>query len=430
MRVAGLIVVLLASSIASAQATQAACNKSITFAVASNGSLVYRLPNVSTKWLANVQKKFPNVCFPQDGGIPATGAANYLIVLSTQSNEFNGLYPTYRTSTDTTTSPTSGTGTVTDSSGSAWNYTYQGTITSTTTTTTQTDIPYTDTTVGLYASAYSEDGRQVGWARRAESYRQGGDPSNTLGYNLGARLASIHVKEHLLDDIVGRVNALPRADETPHQIGFAEPRPPDANVQNAPATVAPLPASAVSSAQTASAPTSANVESALSSERIAAIRELAASGNAEAQYNLGLLYDSGQGVPQDYAQEAAWYRKAAEQGNANAQTALGSMYVNGQRVPQDNAQAAAWWRKAADQGNADGQFGLGLLYDRGSGVPRDFAEAYFWFDLAAAGNVSGVTQKDTAKTRDDAASHLTPADLSREQERARKWFEDHPAKPQ
>jgi len=93
----------------------------------------------------------------------------------------------------------------------------------------------TDTTVGLYASAYSEDGRQVGWARRAESYRQGGDPSNTLGYNLGARLASIHVKEHLLDDIVGRVNALPRADETPHQIGFAEPRPPDANVQNAPA---------------------------------------------------------------------------------------------------------------------------------------------------------------------------------------------------
>jgi TPR repeat protein len=63
-------------------------------------------------------------------------------------------------------------------------------------------------------------------------------------------------------------------------------------------------------------------------------------------------------------------------------------------------------------------------------VPQDFAEAYFWFDLAAAGNVSGVTQKDTAKTRDDAASHLTPADLSREQERARKWFEDHPAKPQ
>ena len=422
--------ILLICCVAFAQAQKSECNKSVTFAVASNGSLAYRLPNISTKWFGNVKKKFPNVCFPQDGGIPGTVAANYLVVLSTESNAFNGLYPTYRTSTDTTTSPTSGTGTVTDSSGSAWNYTYQGTITSTTTRTTQTDLPYTDTTVGLYANAYSEDGRQVGWARRAESYRQGGDPSNTLGYNLGARLASIHIKEHLLNDIVGRVNALPRADETPHQIGFAEPRPPDANAQNAPATVAPLPASAVSSAQSASAPTSTNAESAPSSERIAAIRDRAASGNAEAQYNLGLLYDSGQGVPQDYAQEATWYRKAAEQGNANAQTALGSMYVNGQGVPQNNAQAAAWWRKAADQGNADGQFGLGLLYDHGSGVPQDFAEAYFWFDLAAAGNVSGVTQKDTAKTRDDAASHLTPADLSREQERARKWFEDHPAKPQ
>lgn len=35
-----------------------------------------------------------------------------------------------------------------------------------------------------------------------------------------------------------------------------------------------------------------------------------------------------------------------------------------------------------------------------------------------------------AKSRDEAASHLTPADLSREQERARKWFEAHQAKPQ
>ena len=333
------------------------------------------------------RRRFPNVFFPRTAELLARTRRIYLVVLSTESSAFNGLYPTYRTRRTRRQArhpepEPYGYG------GSAWNYTYQGTITRR-----QRELHKRTYLIRTRQSDFMRtptartDGKS-GSARRAGYVSAGRNPSNTLGYNLGARLASIHIKEHLLNDIVGRVNALPRADETPHQIGFAEPRPPDANAQNAPATVAPLPASAVSSAQSASAPTSTNAESAPSSERIAAIRDRAASGNAEAQYNLGLLYDSGQGVPQDYAQEATWYRKAAEQGNANAQTALGSMYVNGQGVPQNNAQAAAWWRKAADQGNADGQFGLGLLYDHGSGVPQDFAEAYFWFDLAAAGNVA------------------------------------------
>jgi len=38
-------------------------------------------------------------------------------------------------------------------------------------------------------------------------------------------------------------------------------------------------------------------------------------------------YDSGQGVPQNYAEAASWYRKAAEQNNAGAQYNLGYMYA-------------------------------------------------------------------------------------------------------
>ncbi len=98
---------------------------------------------------------------------------------------------------------------ITDSGGSTWNYTYQGSFSSTTTTTEQTNVPYTDTTVGLYATAYNERGTPVASARRAESFRQGGDGANTLGYNLGARLAAIHIKEHLLNDVVGRVDSVP-----------------------------------------------------------------------------------------------------------------------------------------------------------------------------------------------------------------------------
>jgi hypothetical protein len=96
---------------------------------------------------------------------------------------------------------------------------------------------------------------------------------------------------------------------------------------------------------------------------------------------------------------------------------------NGAGVPQDYAQAALWYRKAAEQGDAEAQWSLGGLYLGGHGVPRDYAEAYFWYALAAAGEQDASDSKQVAKYRDEAASHLTPADLTREQERTRKWFE-------
>ena len=80
------------------------------------------------------------------------------------------------------------------------------------------------------------------------------------------------------------------------------------------------------------------------------------------------MYANGQGVPQDYAQAAVWYRKAAEQGDADAQTIVGVMYVNGHGVSQDYAQALIWYRKAADQGNGRAQLGLGLMYANGHGL--------------------------------------------------------------
>ena len=61
--------------------------------------------------------------------------------------------------------------------------------------------------------------------------------------------------------------------------------------------------------------------------------------DANAQYNLGLKFAKGEGVPQDFAVAMSWYRKAADQGNASAQNSLGVMYAKGQGVPRDNAAA-------------------------------------------------------------------------------------------
>src|SRR5579863_6563369 len=59
-------------------------------------------------------------------------------------------------------------------------------------------------------------------------------------------------------------------------------------------------------------------------------RESADQGSAAAQYNLGLLYVDGKGVPQDYAEAANWFRRAAEQDYEPAQHNLGAMYGSGQ----------------------------------------------------------------------------------------------------
>jgi len=76
----------------------------------------------------------------------------------------------------------------------------------------------------------------------------------------------------------------------------------------------------------------------------------AQQGDAYAQYVLGLLYDNGQGVPQDHAQSLQWYLKAAQQGYAAAQFSAGLQYDRGRGTGEDPIQAFRWYREAASTG--------------------------------------------------------------------------------
>jgi uncharacterized protein len=76
----------------------------------------------------------------------------------------------------------------------------------------------------------------------------------------------------------------------------------------------------------------------------------------------------------DYATAMRLFRPLADSGNARAQYNVGLMYAKGQGVPQDHAQAAAWFHKSADQGYADAQSNLGFMYEYGHGVPQDYAQ--------------------------------------------------------
>ena len=168
------------------------------------------------------------------------------------------------------------------------------------------------------------------------------------------------------------------------------------------------------------------------------IKPLAEGGLPEAQLNLGLMYDKGQGVPRDYAEalkwyrKAAeqgnakalkWYRKAAEQGNAEAQFNLGLMYDERLGVPQNYAEAVKWYRRAAEQGNAEAQTNLGIMYYTGQGVPKDDVLAHMWFNLATSRYPAPEKskRKRTEIFRDIAASKMTPAQIAEALRLAKEW---------
>ena len=143
-------------------------------------------------------------------------------------------------------------------------------------------------------------------------------------------------------------------------------------------------------------------------------RLAAEQGDVGAQFKLGFIYGNDKGVPQNYAEAVKWYRLAAVQGDAIAQSNLGIMYVEGRGVPQDYAEAVKWYRLAADQGIAQAQSNLGYMYDYGQGVLQDNAMAHMWYNIGAAnGNEFGGTNRGLI------AKKMTPAAIEKAQSMAR-----------
>ncbi len=135
-----------------------------------------------------------------------------------------------------------------------------------------------------------------------------------------------------------------------------------------------------------------------------------------AQYDLGVMYYNGQSVPQDYVEAMKWFRKAAEQGYDLSQFNLGVMYFNGQGVPQNYAEAMKWYRKAAEQGVSKAQQNVGVMYFTGDDVPQDYVQAHLWLNLAASQGLS-----DAKKLRDTVAAIMTPSQIAEAQRLAREW---------
>jgi localization factor PodJL len=142
-------------------------------------------------------------------------------------------------------------------------------------------------------------------------------------------------------------------------------------------------------------------------------------GLAPAQYRLGSLYEKGQGVKKDLMEARRLYLAAAQQGNAKAMHNLAVLYSVGLEGIPDYKTASQWFQKAADRGVADSQYNLGILYARGVGVAQNLAESYKWFALAAQQG-----DKDAGKKRDEVAARLDAQSLVAARLAVQTWTAD------
>jgi TPR repeat protein len=122
------------------------------------------------------------------------------------------------------------------------------------------------------------------------------------------------------------------------------------------------------------------VTSADSSKAFRLLGPIAQAGYPPAQYSLGVLYETGEGISQNYDEAAKWYKRCADQGNAAAQYRLSVLFELGKRVREDNIQALLFAQLAAAQ-----NFG------------------------SAPGRVAGL------------AAHMSAEQISKAQEMAKKW---------
>src|SRR5262249_1834481 len=146
----------------------------------------------------------------------------------------------------------------------------------------------------------------------------------------------------------------------------------------------------------------------------------AKQGDADAQFWLGVDYESGRGIRQDFAQAIKWLLKSAKQGNADALNQLGTMYENAEGLPRDYVKAAVLYRAACEHrpdygGAGQGCNNLGLLYLDGNGVRRDMIEAYKYFKVAG-----GERNLNFAKSR------MTETQIAQAERQTEQWIEAHP----
>ncbi|KAJ3412434.1 hypothetical protein HDV05_000738 [Chytridiales sp. JEL 0842] len=109
----------------------------------------------------------------------------------------------------------------------------------------------------------------------------------------------------------------------------------------------------------------------------------AKAGNAQAQCNLGFIYERGIGVPQNLFEADRLYKSAVSKNHPKAEASLAVFFEHGiAGNPKDPVTAVKLYASAAKKGDSSGNYNLGRCYQYGIGTEQDMAHAAKYYKRA------------------------------------------------
>lgn len=125
----------------------------------------------------------------------------------------------------------------------------------------------------------------------------------------------------------------------------------------------------------------------LTQEKYSEILKEAESGDADAQFKIGIFYQDGALVDQDPKVASEWFLKASNGGHVGATNSLGRLYANGLGVERNPEKAVALYELASERGSLEGRLNLATAYLTGRGIKQDTKKGIKLMTSAAKGGL-------------------------------------------
>ncbi len=113
----------------------------------------------------------------------------------------------------------------------------------------------------------------------------------------------------------------------------------------------------------------------------------------------------------NYLKAATWFKLAAVQGFKEAQYSLGVLYDTGVGLEKDENQAFLWYHAAANHHHPMAQFNIANFYLERENGKDDFENALRWFELASKNGVDEAAHNVSILSIEDKYSELKKSDI-------------------
>lgn len=143
----------------------------------------------------------------------------------------------------------------------------------------------------------------------------------------------------------------------------------------------------------------------------------------EVRFQVGKMYQLGQGVAQNDAKAFYWYNRSIEEDRYPKSFGnLAYLYLHGKGVSKNVDKAAEWALRGAQLNDTYSQILISGFYLQGIGINQNYQKSFFWANIVLLhGNLNDALQSQVRTLREQALSHLTPEELPALQKQIFDW---------